>query len=243
MAKAGQISGFTKGLSVAARMAEITDLFFKLKIKEEKLYKDEGFKSWDAYCRATYGVSANVMDHRLETIKELGPEIMKIMHSVNMRPQQLALLLSENQKAQLRKGTLAIGDRKIEVKAENAADIQAAVDALIKESTKGIKALTKAKDAQNRTLTDLTAIKEKYERLYPEDDLHFVRDNRPVHSAQWEAFLDDFRAFALNDRAVGNSEAHAYVCEVYDRILGNLSDLNEEYRQRTGGQSFIRERK
>jgi hypothetical protein len=238
--KPGQLSGFSKGLSVAAKIAEVTNLSFMLKIKEEKLYKDEGFESWDAYCRATYGVTRQSIDERLKTISEIGPEIMKIMHSVKMRPRQLALLLSEDQKAAVRGGVLKVGDREIEIRTENAADIQAAVDALIKEHTKGVKASAKIQDAQDRLITDLTAIKQKYERQYPAKDHDWVGANRPVHSHLWEAFLGDFQDFVLNDRAMNNEQALAYIREMHDRIIGNLQDLNEIFRKQTGGLSFIR---
>lgn len=235
----GQVTGFTKGLTVAAKIAEATNLAFILKIKEEKLYKEEGYASWDAYCKGVYGITRQTMDEKLQTIKTLGLEATKIMLSLAMRPQQLALLLTDEQKKGLKRGVLNVGDREIEVREENADELQDAFNAVLKKAGKDRKALTRESELKDRRLAELTEIKDRYERLYPDDDLHWVRDNRPIHAHYWEACIEELRAFALNDRAVNNTEAHAYLQEVYDRITGNLFDLNEQYKKRTAGLSFI----
>lgn len=243
MRKKGQTAGVMKGISLVKHVLDALDLGLLQKIKNEKLYKNDGYDNFESFVKDVTGHSADTIERRLKTAREIGAAFTSILLSLDMKPRQLSLLehlLTKDQKASLRAGILKVGECEIAVTEENAADIQAAVDALIKDHTKGVKASAKINDAQNQLIDDLTAIKQKYERQYPYKDHDWVDANRPVHSHLWEAFLGDFQAFVLNDRAMNNDEAHAYMRELYDRIVGNLYDLNEVYKRQTGGLSFIR---
>lgn len=90
-------------------------------------------------------------------------------------------------------------------------------------------------------VNELNSRVKEFERLYPEDDRHWVSANRQIHASLYEPFLAELRAFVMNDRVVNNAEAHDYLRELYDRVTGNLADLNEYYRTKTG-LSFVRDK-
>jgi len=109
-----------------------------------------------------------------------------------------------------------------------------------KAHSKDVKDLYKQIDTASRDTAVMKDRLDKFDRLYPEDDKHWVKSNRKIHAEKWEACLEEFRTFVMNDRAALNDEAQEYMREFYDRIVGNLGDLNESYKQRTGGRSFMR---
>ncbi len=109
-----------------------------------------------------------------------------------------------------------------------------------KAHSKDVKDLYKQIDTSSRDSAVMKERLDKFDRLYPEDDKHWVKGNRKIHSDKWEACLEEFRAFVMNDRAALNDEAQEYMREFHDRVVGNLFDLNEAYKERTGGRSFMR---
>ena len=113
----------------------------------------------------------------------------------------------------------------------------------IEKRKKEHKALLKMIDDDKGDIIRMKKRLDAFERLYPEDDAYWVAGNRPIHSQMWETCLREIKAFALNDRAVNNSEALEYLREFYDRIVGNLFDLNEEFKAKNAGLSFVRAKK
>ena len=121
-------------------------------------------------------------------------------------------------------------------------DLLADLDAKEKDHSKKVQGLCKQIDGDKDDIVNMKKRLDAYERQYPEDDRYWVIGNRPIHSHMWEGCLQELKAFALNDRAVNNSEALEYLREFHDRIVGNLFDLNEEFKEKNAGRSFVRPR-
>ena len=109
-----------------------------------------------------------------------------------------------------------------------------------KAHAKEVQGLCKQIDGDKHDMIAMKKRLDAFERIYPEDDRYWVIGNRPIHSHMWEGCLNEIKAFALNDRAVNNTDALQYLRELYARIVGNLIDLNEEFKEKNAGRSFVR---
>lgn len=146
--KKGQFSGFLKGMNFMARMNEVAFLSFVQKSIDNKEYEKLGYDTVREFVKEELGIHYDTFRDRINAIQKLGPEITGILVDMGLHMRDVKMIeqmMTEEQKASLKKGVLEHGDRKIPIDADHAEDIRIAFANIKEQAETAEKAVKTAK--------------------------------------------------------------------------------------------------
>lgn len=234
--KKGFSGGFFQGMNLQARLLEASYLSMLAKFKAEEKYLDEGYENWADFCIGELGMSHDSIDRRLKALNAFGAEVTHTMMNLGFSWRDVRAIdhaLTEDQRAQVKKGVLEIDGKKIQVKEENAADIQDAVKNLIDKASNSKKAEEladrKLKGIEREHKKELKAMQEENDSLknlmpQGEDDAEWADKLINEIASQAQNYDRALRALAFHKRTITDPVIQA-------KIMGKFEEMQTRFKQ------------
>ncbi len=154
--KKGQKRGFYQGMNFVARINEVAVLSMIQRDIESGEYKKD-YDTVQEFLKEEYGLPYTTFKTRVAALPSFGQEItvMLMENGYHLRDvKMLEHMMTDEQKANLKKGVLEIGDRKIPINEAHSEDIRIAVANLIESAELSYKKEKQAKKDLDRLKTE-----------------------------------------------------------------------------------------
>jgi hypothetical protein len=141
-AKHERRNGFFQGLNFASRMNEVAFLSMVQKTIDSGEYKKE-YDTVKEFIQEVTGVTYNTFKARMEAVQAFGPEMTNMLVGLDLHWRDIRMIesmMSDDQKANMKKGVLEIGDRKIPINEAHAEDVRIAFENMKESATLARKA-------------------------------------------------------------------------------------------------------
>ncbi|MEK6744257.1 MAG: hypothetical protein AABZ15_11625 [Nitrospirota bacterium] len=151
--------GFLQGMNFMSRINEVSFLAMVQKVIESGEYKKD-YDSVKEFVKEELGITYQTYLNRTEAMRVIGPEITSILVSSGLHLRDVKMIehmMTDEQKANLKKGVLEIGDRKIPINEAHSEDIRIAVANLIESADLSRK-------AEKQANKDLARLKNEFDK-------------------------------------------------------------------------------
>jgi len=145
-------NGFLQGMNFAARINEVAFLSMVQKVIESGEYKKD-YDTVKEFIKEELGITYQAYLNRTEAMRALGPEITAMLVGADLHLRDVKMIehmMTDEQKANLKKGVLEVGDRQIPINEAHSEDIRIAVANLIESAELSRKAEKQAKKDHDR---------------------------------------------------------------------------------------------
>jgi hypothetical protein len=125
-AKNDKKMGFLQGLNFAARINEVAFLSMVQKVIDAGEYKKD-YDTVKEFIKEELGITYQTFLNRTEALRSLGPEITGVLVRLDFHLRDVRMIehiMTDDQKANAKKGFLEIGDRKIPIDEAHAEDVK-----------------------------------------------------------------------------------------------------------------------
>lgn len=154
--KKGQKRGFYQGMNFIARLNEVAVLATIQKEIDSGEYKKE-YDTVREFLKEEYGIPYETFKTRVAALPHIGQEVTLALMDVGIHLRDVKMIehmMTEEQKASLKKGVIEIGDRKIPINEAHSEDIRIAVANLVETAELSRKAEKQAKKDLDRLKTE-----------------------------------------------------------------------------------------
>ena len=151
--------GFLQGMNFMSRVNEVAFLAMVQKVIDSGEYKKD-YDTVKEFIKEELGITYQTYLNRTEAMRALGPEITGTLVRLNFHLRDVKMIehmMTEEQKANLKKGVLEVGDRKIPIDADHAEDIRIAVANLKEQAELSAKGEKQAK-------RELSSLQKEYDK-------------------------------------------------------------------------------
>lgn len=152
MGKFDRRYGFLQGMNFAARMNEVSFLATVQRVIDSGEYKKD-YDTVKEFIKEELGITYQTYLNRTEAMRTFGPELTGMFVHIGLHMRDVRMIehmMTEEQKANLKKGVIEIGDRKIPINEAHSEDIRIAVANLIESAELSRKAEKQAKKDHER---------------------------------------------------------------------------------------------